>query len=47
MILGPCVLNMPIAIKKMSEQDIIDAVITIGVVIEGSTKHDEIVVQLA
>ncbi len=32
---------------KTSEKDDIDAVITLGAVIEGSTSHDEIVVQHA
>ncbi len=46
-ILVPGVFDMPLAIKKLCEQDDIDAVITIGIVIEGATKHDEIVVQQA
>jgi 6,7-dimethyl-8-ribityllumazine synthase len=46
-ILVPGVYDMPLAIKKLCEQDDIDAVITIGIVIEGATKHDEIVVQQA
>ena len=46
-ILVPGVYDMPLAIKKLCEQDNIDAVITIGAVIEGATKHDEIVVQQA
>lgn len=46
-ILVPGVYDMPLAIKKLCEQDDIDAVVTIGAVIEGATKHDEIVVQQA
>ncbi len=46
-ILVPGVYDMPLAIKKLCEQDNIDAVVTIGAVIEGATKHDEIVVQQA
>ncbi|MGP8321540.1 MAG: 6,7-dimethyl-8-ribityllumazine synthase [Methanosarcinaceae archaeon] len=46
-ILVPGVYDMPLAIKKLCEHDDIDAVVTIGAVIEGSTKHDEIVVQQA
>ncbi len=46
-ILVPGVYDMPLAIKKLCEKDDIDAVITIGIVIEGATKHDEIVVQQA
>jgi 6,7-dimethyl-8-ribityllumazine synthase len=43
----PGVFDMPLAIKKLLEQDNIDAVITIGAVIEGATAHDEIVIQHA
>ena len=38
---------MPLAIKKLCQRDDIDAVITVGIVIEGATEHDEIVVQHA
>lgn len=40
----PGVFDMPLAIKKLLKEDDIDAVITLGAVIEGSTSHDEIVV---
>ena len=43
----PGVFDMPLAIKKLLEKDDIDAVVTIGTVIEGATGHDEIVVQHA
>ncbi|MCE5214020.1 MAG: 6,7-dimethyl-8-ribityllumazine synthase [Methanobacterium sp.] len=43
----PGVFDMPLAIKKLLKNDDIDAVITLGAVIEGSTSHDEIVVQHA
>lgn len=43
----PGVFDMPLAIKKLLKQDDIDAVVTLGAVIEGSTSHDEIVVQHA
>ncbi len=43
----PGVFDMPLAIKKLLEKDDIDAVITLGAVIEGATSHDEIVVQHA
>ncbi len=43
----PGVFDMPLAIKKLLKDDQIDAVITLGAVIEGSTSHDEIVVQHA
>ncbi|MBP2029778.1 6,7-dimethyl-8-ribityllumazine synthase [Methanohalophilus levihalophilus] len=46
-ILVPGVYDMPLAIKKLCSRDDIDAVVTIGAVIEGATKHDEIVVQHA
>lgn len=46
-ILVPGVYDMPLAIKKLLQDDSIDAVVTIGCVIEGATKHDEIVVQQA
>jgi len=43
----PGAYDMPLAIKKLLKQDGIDAVVTIGCVIEGATQHDEIVVQHA
>ncbi|MDO5852256.1 MAG: 6,7-dimethyl-8-ribityllumazine synthase [Methanobacteriaceae archaeon] len=43
----PGVYDMPLAIKKMLEKDEVDAIITLGVVIEGATDHDQIVVQHA
>ncbi|BDZ67156.1 6,7-dimethyl-8-ribityllumazine synthase [Methanobacterium ferruginis] len=46
-IVVPGVFDMPLAIKKLLEQDDIDAVVTLGAVIEGATDHDEIVVQHA
>lgn len=46
-ILVPGVYDMPLAIKKLCEKDDIDAVVTIGSVIEGATSHDDIVVQHA
>ncbi|MBN1134510.1 MAG: 6,7-dimethyl-8-ribityllumazine synthase [Methanosarcinaceae archaeon] len=46
-IMVPGVYDMPLAIKKLCEREDIDAVVTIGAVIEGATKHDEIVVQQA
>lgn len=46
-IMVPGVYDMPLAIKKLASDDGIDAVVTIGCVIEGSTKHDEIVMQHA
>jgi len=43
----PGVFDMPLAIKKLLEKENIDAVITLGAVIEGSTDHDQIVAQHA
>jgi 6,7-dimethyl-8-ribityllumazine synthase len=43
----PGAYDMPLAIKKLLKDDNIDAVVTIGCVIEGATSHDEIVVQHA
>ena len=43
----PGAYDMPLAIKKMLKKDSVDAVVTIGCVIEGATQHDEIVVQHA
>ncbi|MDO8869452.1 MAG: 6,7-dimethyl-8-ribityllumazine synthase [Methanobacteriaceae archaeon] len=43
----PGVFDMPLVIKKLLKQENIDAVITLGAVIEGSTDHDQIVVQHA
>lgn len=46
-IIVPGVFDMPIAIKKMLDDGNVDAVITLGCVIEGDTNHDQIVVQQA
>jgi len=43
----PGVFDMPLAVKKLVQDKGIDAVVTIGCVIQGSTKHDEIVIQQA
>jgi 6,7-dimethyl-8-ribityllumazine synthase len=43
----PGAYDMPLAIKKMLKENKVDAVVTIGCVIEGATQHDEIVVQHA
>jgi len=43
----PGVFDMPLAVKKLVQDKSIDAVVTIGCVIQGSTKHDEIVIQQA
>jgi 6,7-dimethyl-8-ribityllumazine synthase len=43
----PGVYDMPIAAKKLLRREDIDAVVTIGCVIQGETAHDEIVVSQA
>ncbi len=43
----PGAYDMPLAIRKMLKDGKVDAVVTIGCVIEGATQHDEIVVQHA
>ncbi len=43
----PGVFDMPFAVKKLLLQKDIDAVVTIGCVIQGDTAHDEIVAQHA
>jgi len=43
----PGVFDMPLPIKKLMERKDIDGVIAIGAVIEGETKHDDIVIQHA
>ncbi|OWT33818.1 6,7-dimethyl-8-ribityllumazine synthase [Methanobrevibacter sp. 87.7] len=44
---APGVFDMALPIKKLLERDDIDAVITLGAVIEGATDHDQIVAQHA
>ncbi len=46
-IMVPGVFEMPLAIKTLLQDDEIDAVITLGAVIEGETNHDEVVVAQA
>jgi 6,7-dimethyl-8-ribityllumazine synthase len=43
----PGAYDMPLAVKRMLKTKKVDAVVTIGCVIEGATQHDEIVVQHA
>lgn len=43
----PGVYDMPLAVNKLLLQDDVDAVVTIGCVIQGDTGHDEIVAQQA
>ncbi len=39
--------DMPLAIKKMVQKQNIDAIVALGCVIQGETKHDEVVMQHA
>lgn len=43
----PGVFEIPLAVKRMLEKDDVDAVITLGAVITGETKHDEVVISQA
>jgi len=43
----PGVYDMPLAVKKMAEDKNIDAIVTIGSVIEGATDHDQVVIAQA
>lgn len=43
----PGAYDMPLAVKRILKTKKVDAVVTIGCVIEGATQHDEIVVQHA
>lgn len=43
----PGVYDMPLAAKKLLRREDIDAVVTIGCVIQGETAHDEVVVSQA
>ncbi|MGZ4950848.1 MAG: 6,7-dimethyl-8-ribityllumazine synthase [Halobacteriota archaeon] len=43
----PGVFDMPLAVKNLASDNEVDAVVTIGCVIEGATMHDEIVAQHA
>jgi len=46
-VLVPGVYDLPLAAKKLAERNDVDAVVTLGAVIEGDTGHDEIVMQHA
>ncbi len=43
----PGAFDIPLAVKKMLERGIVDAVVAVGCVIEGETEHDEVVAQHA
>jgi len=46
-ILVPGVFEIPLAAKKLLKKQNVDAVVALGAVIEGETKHDEVVMQHA
>ena len=46
-IIVPGTFDMPLAVKRLLEKEDVDAVVTIGCVIEGETEHDEIVLHNA
>ncbi len=46
-IMVPGVYEIPLAVKALLERTDVDAVITLGAVIKGETKHDEIVIAQA
>lgn len=46
-VLVPGVYELPLAAKALVERPDIDAVVTLGAVIEGETQHDEMVMQQA
>jgi len=46
-IVVPGTFDMPLAVKRLLEKEDVDAVVTIGCVIEGETEHDEIVLHNA
>ena len=43
----PGTFDIPLAVKRLLEKRDVDGVVTLGAVIEGETKHDEIVIQNA
>ncbi|MGC8816499.1 MAG: 6,7-dimethyl-8-ribityllumazine synthase [Candidatus Hadarchaeum sp.] len=46
-VIVPGVYDLPLAVKKLVQRNDVDAVVTLGAVIEGETEHDEIVMQHA
>ncbi|RLG87107.1 MAG: 6,7-dimethyl-8-ribityllumazine synthase [Thermoprotei archaeon] len=43
----PGTFEIPLAVKKLLTKDEVDAVVTLGAVIQGETKHDEVVANQA
>lgn len=46
-VMVPGVYEIPLAVKTLFEKTDVDAVITLGAVIKGETKHDEVVIAQA
>ncbi len=44
---APGTFDIPLLVRKLLEKNDVDAVVTLGAVIEGETEHDEIVMQNA
>ncbi len=44
-VLVPGVWEIPVAVKRLLEEGKVDAVVTLGAVIEGETEHDEVIMQ--
>jgi len=44
---APGAFDIPLLVRKLLEREDVDAVVTLGAVIEGETEHDEIVMQNA
>ncbi|MEW5761422.1 MAG: 6,7-dimethyl-8-ribityllumazine synthase [Candidatus Thermoplasmatota archaeon] len=43
----PGVFDIPLAVKALLKKEDVDGVVTLGAVIEGETKHDEVIMQHA
>ena len=43
----PGVFDIPMVLKELTSKEEVDAVVTLGAVIQGATKHDEVVAQHA
>lgn len=44
-LLVPGVYDMPLATKKLAKDNSVDAIVVLGCVIEGTTEHDEVIMQ--
>ncbi|MFQ6012348.1 MAG: 6,7-dimethyl-8-ribityllumazine synthase [Thermoplasmata archaeon] len=43
----PGVFDIPLALKRLVRQDDVDGVVVLGAVIQGETRHDEVIMQQA